>query len=218
MAVPTEQELIDLKNAIQQLQQAQVDSWIHNLMLVLVGAFAGAIPTITTAALSNRWSQKLFFLSKDKDESVIKSKLYGEIRLTEGQLIQTANKAILDTIWLLYHTYRSAKCPNDLKVKEQEEMQKYNAKEITDPYIQKKFDFIRIVSEYNHFAKDKKLEGLLYELESKTLIDPSFLENLSYQELIDKQTSFLIFQKNLEFYEDYKTRVKAVINHILSSE
>jgi hypothetical protein len=216
MALPTEQEFIALKNSVEQLQKVQADKWIRDLALIIVGAVAGAIPTISVAIISNRWSKKLFFLTRNKEESVFQSKLYGEIRLIEGNLISSSQKNISAIILWQYYLFRYQAADLENKVNEFQELSRYQKQkeESEHPFLNDKFEFIRLVSEYNYFAKDEQLESLLTEFEQTILtIDPK-LGSFTSDDLFKDSTSILMVASITESFSNYRSKIKSIVDHI----
>jgi hypothetical protein len=216
MALPTEQEFAALKNSIQELQQAQADKWIRDISLVIVGAVAGTIPTISVAIISNRWSKKLFFLTRSKEESVFKSKLYGEIRIVEGNLLSSSHKYISAIILWQYYMFRHHASDLDKKVNEFQELSKYQReKEANEPpFNNSKLEFIRLVSEYNYFEKDEELESLLAEFELTTLtIDPE-LTSFTNDELFGDKSFVSMFIVISKSYSNYRSKINSIVEYI----
>ena len=213
MAAPTEQEFIALKETVQQLQ---AEKWLRDLALVIVGALAGAIPTITVAFISNRWSKKLFDLTRDKEESVIKSKLYGEIRMTEGKLNVSVYRFITSLIMWQYYLFREKAAAPDKKEEEVKEVQKYHREQEDNSkiYTEDKLKFVQLVSEYNYFAKDNNLEELLTALEVQTVIVNPELEKVDTKQLFGFPGLTVALGAVNKSNNIYREKIKAIVEHI----
>src|ERR1044072_9228321 len=174
MAAPTEQDFIDLKNTVLQLQQAQADKWLHDLTLLVIGAVLAAVPTIILAILSNRWNKRLFFLTKDKDEqmfrleeareqSLIKSKIFGQIKVAETELMTAVSDVIQRNLAFNDSLAVYGKVDEERKnvMNETVTHNKIEAEKFARIAMNKKAAFLQLIHEYNYLVKDKKIDELV---------------------------------------------------------